>query len=156
MSVIPITLFFSLLLAGLFVVLFAREQRRRRFASNERDSLLPLADETPRLAGPSDKPARENRGASLLATAHVVSREQARSHPQSVAERDHAQDEAHDHDEVHDHDHDHAHDHAHGKNHHHHGKGPCGCESGVRPPCSGCLRRTAAAATPLSVPSPLA
>jgi hypothetical protein len=48
MSVIPLTIFFSLLLAGLFMVLFAHEQRRRRFASSERDSLLPLADETPR------------------------------------------------------------------------------------------------------------
>ncbi len=48
MSVIPITLFFSLLLAGTFVVLFARDQRRRRFTSAERDSLLPLAEETPR------------------------------------------------------------------------------------------------------------
>lgn len=48
MSVIPVTIFFSLLLAGLFVALFAREQRRRPFASAERDSLLPLADETPR------------------------------------------------------------------------------------------------------------
>jgi len=46
MSVIPLTIFFSLLLAGTFVVLFAREQLRRRFSSAERDSLLPLADET--------------------------------------------------------------------------------------------------------------
>lgn len=46
MSAIPITLFFSLLLAGTFVLLFAREQRRR-FGSAERDSLLPLADEVP-------------------------------------------------------------------------------------------------------------
>lgn len=45
MSVIPLTIFFSLLLAGLFITLFAHEQRRRRFASAERDSLLPLADE---------------------------------------------------------------------------------------------------------------
>jgi cbb3-type cytochrome oxidase subunit 3 len=51
MSVIPVTIFFSLLLAGLFVVLFAREQRQRRFASAERESLLPLADETPRTVG---------------------------------------------------------------------------------------------------------
>jgi len=50
MSVIPITIFFSLLLAATFVVLFARDHRRRRFASAERDSLLPLADETPRPA----------------------------------------------------------------------------------------------------------
>jgi hypothetical protein len=48
MSIIPITVFFSLLLAGLFVTLFLREQRRRNFACAERDSLLPLADETPR------------------------------------------------------------------------------------------------------------
>lgn len=51
MSVIPITLFFSLLLAGTFVVLFAREQRRHRFTSAERDSLLPLADETSLVVG---------------------------------------------------------------------------------------------------------
>jgi len=51
MSVIPLTVFFSLLLAGLFMVLFAHEQRRRRFASPERDSLLPLADERPRVCG---------------------------------------------------------------------------------------------------------
>ncbi|MBI2814033.1 MAG: hypothetical protein HYX71_07095 [Opitutae bacterium] len=48
MSVLPLTIFFSLLLAGLFIGLFAHEQRRRRFTSAERDSLLPLADETPR------------------------------------------------------------------------------------------------------------
>jgi cbb3-type cytochrome oxidase subunit 3 len=51
MSVIPVTVFFSLLLVGFFVVLFLREQRRP-FASAERDSLLPLADETARLAAP--------------------------------------------------------------------------------------------------------
>jgi hypothetical protein len=50
MSVIPITVFFSLLLAGFFTALFLREQHRRNFAGAERDSLLPLADETPRLA----------------------------------------------------------------------------------------------------------
>lgn len=49
MSVIPLTVFFSLLLAGTFVVLFVREQRRRHLTSPERDSLLPLADETPHL-----------------------------------------------------------------------------------------------------------
>jgi hypothetical protein len=51
MSIIPLTVFFSLLLAGLFMVLFAHEQRRRRFTSAERDSLLPLAGEKPRPAG---------------------------------------------------------------------------------------------------------
>ena len=48
MSVIPITVFFSLLLAGIFIALFAREQLRRSFAGAERDSLLPLADEARR------------------------------------------------------------------------------------------------------------
>ncbi len=55
MSVIPITVFFSLLLAAFFVVMFLREQRRHRFASVERDSLLPLAEERP--AAPSHSPA---------------------------------------------------------------------------------------------------
>jgi hypothetical protein len=99
MSVIPVTLFFSLLLAGTFVLLFAREHRRRRFASAERDSLLPLADETP-------KPA---------ATAAAA-----------TEGNDHDQDHAHDHDD----DHHHAPD-----------GGPCGCRTGLRPPCPGCLRR---------------
>jgi len=49
MSVIPITVFFSLGLVLFFVALFLREHRRRHFASAERDSLLPLADEQPRV-----------------------------------------------------------------------------------------------------------
>ena len=61
MSAIPVTLFCSLLLAATFVVLFARDHRRRRFASSERDSLLPLAEERPRVAtgnrGHDDPPA---------------------------------------------------------------------------------------------------
>ena len=52
MSVIPLTIFFSLSLAGLFIVLFAREQRRRRFSSAESDSLLPLAEEQPHTVMP--------------------------------------------------------------------------------------------------------
>lgn len=48
MSVIPLTIFFSLLLAGIFVVLFARQQRRGHLSNPERDSLLPLADEMSR------------------------------------------------------------------------------------------------------------
>lgn len=56
MSVIPLTIFFSLLLAGTFVVLFAREQRRRHLTSPERDSLLPLADETPKPVGETQVP----------------------------------------------------------------------------------------------------
>lgn len=57
MSVIPLTVFFSLLLAGLFIGLFAHEQRRRRFTSAEHDSLLPLAEETPHPAAtPAPRP----------------------------------------------------------------------------------------------------
>lgn len=48
MSVIPLTVFFSLFLAGFFIALFVREQHRRHLTSPERDSLLPLADERPR------------------------------------------------------------------------------------------------------------
>jgi hypothetical protein len=58
MSVIPITVFFSLALAGLFVVLFTREQLRRRCPSPERESLLPLADELPRVT--NSGPTRES------------------------------------------------------------------------------------------------
>ncbi len=99
MSVIPITLFFSLALAATFIVLFVREHRSRRFASAERDSLLPLADEAPRAA------------------------------PASPA--------LHEHEAEHDHDHDHD-----------HAGGACGCRDGSRPPCPGCLRRSATPAGP--------
>ncbi len=51
MSVIPITVFFSLLLVLCFVALFVREQGRRHLGGAERDSLLPLADERPRPVG---------------------------------------------------------------------------------------------------------
>ncbi len=56
MSVIPVTLFFSLLLAGLFIGLFVWEHRRRSFGGLERDSLLPLADEGTQAAPPVDAP----------------------------------------------------------------------------------------------------
>lgn len=49
MSIIPLTLVVSLCLVFTFVVFFLRENARR-FSSAERDSLLPLADETPRHA----------------------------------------------------------------------------------------------------------
>ena len=52
MSVIPLTLSISLCLVFTFVVFFLREQARRPFSSAERESLLPLADETPRLGSP--------------------------------------------------------------------------------------------------------
>lgn len=68
MSVIPLTIFFSLLLAGTFVVLFAREQGRRHLTSPERDSLLPLADETPVLSGGARAPRGLNLRAMITTT----------------------------------------------------------------------------------------
>jgi hypothetical protein len=81
MSVIPITIFFSLMLAFLFIAFFAHEQNKRRFASFERDSLLPLAEEKPH---------------------HVKAGE--------------------------------------GHDHHDHREAGCGCRSGKRAPCPGCLK----------------
>lgn len=50
MAVVPLTLTISLCLVFTFVVFFLREQSRGRLSSAERDSLLPLAEEAPRLA----------------------------------------------------------------------------------------------------------
>jgi hypothetical protein len=50
MAVVPLTLTISLCLVFTFVVFFLREHARGRLSSAERDSLLPLADEAPRLA----------------------------------------------------------------------------------------------------------
>ena len=49
MAVVPLTVTISLCLALTFVVFFIREQMRTRIGSMERDSLLPLADEKPRI-----------------------------------------------------------------------------------------------------------
>lgn len=48
--VVPLTLTISLTLVFTFVVFFLREHARGRVSSAERDSLLPLAEEKPRLA----------------------------------------------------------------------------------------------------------
>ncbi len=50
MAVVPLTLTISLCLVFTFVVFFLRQHARGRLGSAERDSLLPLAEETPRLA----------------------------------------------------------------------------------------------------------
>lgn len=50
MSVVPLTLTISLCLVFTFVVFFLREHSRRRFGSTESDALLPLSDETRRVA----------------------------------------------------------------------------------------------------------
>jgi len=51
MDVIPLTLTISLCLVFTFVLFFLREHSRHPFSSAERESLLPLADETPRPEG---------------------------------------------------------------------------------------------------------
>jgi len=50
MPVVPLTLTISLTLVFTFLVFFLCEHARGRVSSAERDSLLPLADENPRLA----------------------------------------------------------------------------------------------------------
>lgn len=50
MPVVPLTLTISLCLVFTFVVFFLREHARGRVSSAERDSLLPLSDETSRPA----------------------------------------------------------------------------------------------------------
>jgi hypothetical protein len=47
MSVVPLTLTISLCLVFTFVIFFLREHARGGVSSAERDSLLPLAEETP-------------------------------------------------------------------------------------------------------------
>lgn len=56
MNVIPLTLTISLCLVFTFVIFFLKENSRRRFSSAEREALLPLADETPRVAGEDNHP----------------------------------------------------------------------------------------------------
>ena len=51
MAVVPLTVTISLCLALTFVVFFIREQLRARLGSLERESLLPLAEEKPRMDG---------------------------------------------------------------------------------------------------------
>jgi hypothetical protein len=53
MAVVPLTLTISLCLVFTFVVFFLREHARGPLSSPERDSLLPLAEESPRSAGGS-------------------------------------------------------------------------------------------------------
>lgn len=46
MAVVPLTLTISLCLVFTFVIFFLREHARGRLSSAERDSLLPLAEES--------------------------------------------------------------------------------------------------------------
>ena len=61
MFVIPLTLAISLGLVAIFVAFFLKEHERAGRSGAERDSILPLADETPRIAGsraPAAEPAK--------------------------------------------------------------------------------------------------
>lgn len=60
MSVVPLTLTISLCLVFTFIVFFLREHSRRRFGSAESEALLPLAEETPRVDGDSDRARLES------------------------------------------------------------------------------------------------
>ena len=50
MAVVPLTLTISLCLVFTFVIFFLLEHSGRRFSGVEGESLLPLAEETPRVA----------------------------------------------------------------------------------------------------------
>ena len=50
MAVVPLTLIISLTLVFTFVIFFLREHSRGAVSSAERDSLLPLGEESSRLA----------------------------------------------------------------------------------------------------------
>jgi hypothetical protein len=63
MPVIPLTITVSLCLVFTFVVFFIRENSRR-FSNAERESLLPLADETPRVEGSIQCPNQEKRSST--------------------------------------------------------------------------------------------
>ena len=49
MSVVPLTLTISLCLVFTFIIFFLREHARGGIGGAERDSLLPLAEETPHI-----------------------------------------------------------------------------------------------------------
>ena len=56
MAIVPLTLTISLTLVFTFVIFFLREHARGRVSSAERDSLLPLGEETSRLAHVTAQP----------------------------------------------------------------------------------------------------
>ena len=63
MAVVPLTLTISLCLVFTFVIFFLREHARGHLSSAERDSLLPLAEENPRVVlAPSGEASRSESG----------------------------------------------------------------------------------------------
>jgi hypothetical protein len=67
MAVVPLTLTISLCLVFTFVIFFLREHARGHLSSAERDSLLPLSEENPRVVGAAaGEPAGSDGGALRL------------------------------------------------------------------------------------------
>ena len=66
MDVIPLTLTISLCLVFTFVVFFLRKQSRHSFSSAERESLLPLTEETPRPEGAMRRREPDDSGGPVL------------------------------------------------------------------------------------------
>jgi hypothetical protein len=64
MAVVPLTLTISLCLVFTFVIFFLREHARGRYGCAERDSLLPLAEETARAVARPVAPAAQGRHVS--------------------------------------------------------------------------------------------
>ena len=62
MPLVPLTLTISLCLLFTFVIFFLCEHARGRVSSTERDSLLPLAEEEPRLVPVLVRPDLASRG----------------------------------------------------------------------------------------------
>lgn len=64
MEVIALTIFLSLLLAGVFVMFFWQDRLKQHESSPERDSLMPLSDERSVPASEPEKVSREKQGES--------------------------------------------------------------------------------------------
>lgn len=82
MSVVPLTLTISLCLVFTFVLFFLREHSRQRYSGAESESLLPLADETPRVqqaAAPIEPEARHDHACRGNGTCNSCKRRAARS-----------------------------------------------------------------------------
>ncbi len=74
MEVVPLTLIISLWLVFVFLVFFLQEHARGRMSSAERDSLLPLAEETPLVNG---APVADRADASAVGRSHCPDSDRA-------------------------------------------------------------------------------
>jgi len=71
MPVVPLTLAISLCLVFTFIIFFLCEHARGRVSSAERDSLLPLGEEAPRLAHPPVLPDSASHGCGCSDGTHA-------------------------------------------------------------------------------------